>query len=557
MALHQDPTSPHLPGAHQAPLVSVVVNFFNAEPFIHEAIASVFAQTYGAWELLLVDDGSVDGSTAVARRCAEEHPARVRYVEHAGHLNQGTSASRNLGSKLAKGEYIAFLDADDVWFPRKLQQQVAILEAHPEAAMVYGLDQWWYSWTEQPGDQNRDFVHQLGVPANSVIEPPTLVLLFFLVQRATIPNPSSILVRREILEQVHGFEETFRTLYDEQAFYAKVCLQAPVFAADACWSRYRQHPDSLVARARQGGQEYVLRLAFLRWLEAYLTDLGVAEPEIRSALQRQLRRYRHPRVARSLDAARHFAGVVGRHALTLRVRHWLGAKPKGQPYVTPVGRVRFGSLRRVTPLSRDFGYDRGLPIDRYYIERFLSTYASDVRGHVLEIADDTYTRRFGGGRVTKSDVLHVEETERATIVGDLSCGDHIASETFDCMILTQTLQFIYDVPAALRTAWRILRPGGVVLATVPGITPISRYDMDRWGCYWAFSSQSVHRLFEAAFPAAEIRVETHGNVLAASAFLYGLAAEDLKRRELDSHDPDFQVVITVRAVRPLLRSGTA
>ena len=383
-----------------------------------------------------------------------------------------------------------------------------------------------------------------------MIAPPTLVLLFFLVQRATIPNPSSILVRREVLEQVHGFEETFRNLYDEQAFYAKVCLQASVFAADACWSRYRQHPGSLVAQARKGGQEYGLRLAFLQWLEAYLTEHGVADPEIRSALRRQLRRYRHPRVARFLDAARHVARVAGRQALPLRVRHWLGAKRRGLPYITPVGRVRFGSLRRLTPLSRDFGYDRGLPIDRYYIERFLSTHASDVRGHVLEIADDTYTRRFGGGQVTKSDVLHVEAVERATIVGDLSSADHIPSGTFDCMILTQTLQFIYDVPAALRTVWRILRPGGVVLATVPGITPISRYDMERWGCYWGFSSQSVRRLFEAACPGAEIRVETHGNVLAAGAFLYGMAAEELEQRELESHDPDYQVVITVRAVRP-------
>jgi glycosyltransferase involved in cell wall biosynthesis len=538
-----------------SPLVSVIVIFLDAEPFIQEAIGSVFAQTYGTWELLLVDDGSSDGSTEIARQYVEEHPERVRFLEHPGHANRGMSAARNLGIRDARGEYIAFLDADDVWMPHKLEQQVAILDAHPAAAMVYGLDQWWYSWTGKAEDQRRDSTHPLGVPANSLIEPPSLILLFFLTQRATIPNPSAILVRREIMEQVNGFEEAFRGLYEDQAFYAKVCLRAPVFAANACWSRYRQHPDSSVAVTRRAGQEYSTRLAFLRWLAAYLTEEGLGEPEIWKALRRQLRRYRHPTLARWLDAARGLLVAIAGRTLPLPARRWLSARRYGVDYATPAGWVRFGSLRRVTPLSREFGFDRGLPIDRYYIERFLSAHASDIRGHVLEIADDTYTRRFGGGRVTKSDVLHVEREPGATIVGDLTCADHIPPATFDCVILTQTLQFIYDVPAALRTVKRILRPGGAVLATVPGISPVSRYDLERWGYYCAFTSMSVRRLFGAVFPASAIRVQAHGNVLAAAAFLYGMAAEELEPRELDSFDPDYEVVITVRAVRPANGAG--
>lgn len=242
----------------------------------------------------------------------------------------------------------------------------------------------------------------------------------------------------------------------------------------------------------------------------------------------------------------------------LPFRRWLWAKWKGIDYAPPVGWVRLGSLRRLTPISREFGYDRGLPIDRYYIERFLSANASDIRGHVLEIADNTYTRRFGGDRVIKSDVLHVREGDPpATIVGDLTCADQIPSDTFDCVILTQTLQLIYDVPAALRTVRRIVKPGGAVLATAPGITPISRYDMERWGCFWAFTSLSARRLFEEVFPATEIKTETHGNVLAASAFLYGIAAEELGQSELDSDDPDYEVIVTVRAVRPASGGGDA
>jgi len=180
----------------------------------------------------------------------------------------------------------------------------------------------------------------------------------------------------------------------------------------------------------------------------------------------------------------------------------------------------------------------------------------DIHGHVLEIADNSYTRRFGGDRAVQSDVLHVMEGEpTATIVGDLTCADHIPSDTFDCAILTQMLQFIYDVPAALRTVRRIVKPAGAVLATVPGITPISRYDMERWGCYWAVTTLSVRRLFEEVFSAEGFSIEAQGNVLAASAFLYGMAAEELERGELDARDPHYQLVITVRAVRPASGNG--
>jgi SAM-dependent methyltransferase len=160
----------------------------------------------------------------------------------------------------------------------------------------------------------------------------------------------------------------------------------------------------------------------------------------------------------------------------------------------------------------------------------------------------SYTRSFGGDRVTRSDVLHVaERNPGVTIVADLARADNIASDTFDCIILTQTLQFVQDVPAVLNTTYRILRPGGVVLATFPGISQISRYDMDRWGHYWSFTTRSAKALFEAVFPAGEVSVEAKGNVLTASAFLYGLAAEELAADELESCDPEYEVLITVVA----------
>src|SRR5215217_1612808 len=161
------------------PLVSVVIIFLNTEKFIEEAIQSVFAQTYDNWELLLVDDGSTDASTQIALGYAEQHPGKVMYLEQPGHQNRGASVSRNLGISNAKGEYIAFLDSDDVWLPQKLEQQVAIMDSHPEAEMLYGLTQYWHSWTGNPADLQRDFVPELGVQANTLFEPPSLLTLLF------------------------------------------------------------------------------------------------------------------------------------------------------------------------------------------------------------------------------------------------------------------------------------------------------------------------------------------------------------------------------------------
>jgi SAM-dependent methyltransferase len=206
-------------------------------------------------------------------------------------------------------------------------------------------------------------------------------------------------------------------------------------------------------------------------------------------------------------------------------------------------------LRRLTPISSEWGDDRGLPIDRYYIERFLDLHSVDIRGHVLEIRDDNYIRKFGGGQITRTDVLYpVEGNPRATIVADLSSAAHIPSDTFDCIVLTQTLQFIFDTRAVIRTLHRILKPGGVLLATFPGISQSSRRTT-RWPDYWRFTTLSAERLFAEIFSPQELIVRANGNVLAALAFLHGLATEELRPKELEYTDPDYELLITVRAIK--------
>ena len=217
----------------------------------------------------------------------------------------------------------------------------------------------------------------------------------------------------------------------------------------------------------------------------------------------------------------------------------------------PVGGVRFGSLKRTRPISRNYGWERGTPVDRFYIERFLSAHANDVGGRVLEIGDDEYTRRYGGGAVTRGDVLHAGPgNPQATIVADLADAPEIADASFDCVICTQTLLLIYDLKAAVATLHRILAPGGVALVTVPGVSRICREEADEWGDYWRFTSDSARKLFTDEFGYGTVDVEAYGNVLAATAMLHGLAAEEVKPARLDERDRDFEVLIGVSARRP-------
>ncbi|QDV89707.1 2-O-methyltransferase NoeI [Phycisphaerae bacterium RAS2] len=210
--------------------------------------------------------------------------------------------------------------------------------------------------------------------------------------------------------------------------------------------------------------------------------------------------------------------------------------------------VQFGDLRRVAPISRVFGLDRGTPIDRYYIEQFLASQAGDIRGTVLEVADDAYTRRFGGERVTQRETLFAPPGHRrATYIADLGAPRALPADAFDCMILTQTLHCIYDIQTAVKNCLRALRPGGVLLATLPGISQISRYDMDRWGDFWRLTTASARRLIGDAFGPTRVQVAAHGNALTATAFLHGLCTEELDPFELDHVDPDYELLITVRA----------
>lgn len=277
------------------PLVSAVIIFLNAEAFIAESIESVLAQTYPNIELLLVDDGSSDASAGIARRYAERAPDRIRLLTHPGNQNLGMSASRNLGVRHSRGEFVAFLDSDDVWLPGKTEQQVAIFREHPELGMVYGRTQIWHSW-EHGQPSAKDYFYGLGVPANAIHPAPSL-LGNLIENKFQSPTTCNAMISRTAFDRVGGFEDRFRGMYEDQVFFSKLYLAFPTYVSDCCWARYRQHggnsgnhfSQESYFRDRADLMEFVSRYARSR--------RSILDQRTRAIIRRERWRARHPVLA--------------------------------------------------------------------------------------------------------------------------------------------------------------------------------------------------------------------------------------------------------------------
>jgi len=283
------------------PRVSVILIFLDEERFLAEAIASVQAQTFADWELILVDDGSTDRSGHVARTAAAADD-RITRVSHPDGANRGMSASRNLGLSASRGAFVAFLDGDDVWVAEKLADQVAVLDANPEAEMVYGRTLIWHEWRESA--QEKDFCHDLGVEPDRSYPPGELVPVL-LGSRAQSPTSINAIMRRTLLERTGAFEDHFRGMFEDQAFFAKALLVATCYVDGRVWARYRQHESSCTARVMGTHEEIVTRRTFLDWLAEYVRVRGLDDRRVRRALRRA-------RLA------------LARRALRWRLRHLLG-----------------------------------------------------------------------------------------------------------------------------------------------------------------------------------------------------------------------------------------
>jgi glycosyltransferase involved in cell wall biosynthesis len=274
-----------------APLVSIIVCFLNEEVFLSEAVDSVLQQAYTHWELLLVDDGSTDNSSMLAKRFAARNPDKITYLEHENHANRGLSASRNTGIRNARGELLAFLDADDVWLPTKLTQQVAIMQRHPEVTLLCEASEYWFDWA---GGEKNNVFQPLGITPGRSYEPPQLLLDLYPLGPGAAPCPSGLMINTKRLGNRY-FEESFRgiyAIYEDQAFLSKIYLHDTVYVSDACTNRYRQRVGSIVQTVRESGHYHQSRQYYLAWLEQYLQTHQITDRRLWNSLWKAQKAYR-------------------------------------------------------------------------------------------------------------------------------------------------------------------------------------------------------------------------------------------------------------------------
>ena len=272
------------------PLISITTAFLNEEKFLSEAVESVLAQSYSNWELLLVDDGSSDGSTAIAKSYAEKYPGKIIYLEHAEHKNRGLSASRNFAIEKSKGEYLAILDADDVWHIDKLRDQLNILLQYPEAGMVCGAYECWNSW--HTGNPENDKIELVGGPQDTLTQPPLLLTYLYPLSWGHSPCPSDVMLRRFVYEKYAKFEGGVFVgdyqFYEDQPFFCKVYFNVPVYIMSKCYLRYRQRSESMVAVAYAGGKYHNARIFFLNWLKSYMKQHNIRHAGVLRAYKKAM-----------------------------------------------------------------------------------------------------------------------------------------------------------------------------------------------------------------------------------------------------------------------------
>jgi len=503
------PPSPQPP----QPYVSIVIVCYNQARYLREAIESALAQTFGDIHVLLVDDGSTDNTREVALSFPPVH-----YVHQ---VNHGLAAARNTGIRETTSPYLLFLDADDRLLPSAVESGLECFQEHPESGFVFGAFRNFYDdGSSAPFEPGPRIEHDH---------------YWHLLQGNIIGMHGAVLYSRRALLDVGGFNSRLPACEDYD-LYLRISRLWPVRGHGHLIAEYRQHDHNM-------SRDYTFMLKC-------------------ALLVLQMERQRAPGDPRRQRALRTGVRVWREYYGELLIEEWRkrtnlrGLLPILRRYPRGVLRRTFRFLtkrilgRSLEPVSRRFGLDRGQPIDRRYIESFLAGHADKVHGAVLEIGDDTYSRRFGGPRVTHQDVLHVVPGHPGTtIVADLACAPQIPPESFDCIILTQTLHYVFDIHAAVVTLERILKPGGALLLTVPGISQVCRDQADQEGDYWRFTSSSVRRILAHYFHGAGISVRTYGNVLTAASFLYGKAARELTQRELDHHDPDYPVTIAAVVVK--------
>ena len=534
--------------------VALVIPCFNQGRYLADAIDSALAQSVPFAEIVVVDDGSTDDTREVAARYPQ-----VRCITQA---NRGLSVARNTGTRETRSELLVFLDADDRLSADAVAAGLDCFARNPDCTFVYG--------------HFRNVTDDGTVLPTPAFRPcPDDAYVGFL-RHNLVGMHATVMYRRDRLLEVGGFDETLPACEDYD-LYLRVARNGRVASHERVIADYRRHAANLSSNDR------LMLQSVLGVVDRQRPFVG-ADPVRREALDEGLRNWRDHygrrlasgaltllqtpgerlRGLRALVAALQLAPRslfspdfnlwrmtmrAGMPLLPASLRRRINRSWDGLNHVPRPGSVALGDLDRLTPLSREFGFDRGQPIDRYYIERFLDTHAAHVGGRVLEAGDAAYTRRYGGERVQQADVVNIVALPGTTIVSDLTHGHGIADAAYDCVILTQTLHLILDVRAAVATLQRILKPGGTLLLTVPGT--ISQVASDRWRATWrwGFTPLSLRELLTEAFADGTVAVTQYGNVLSSIGFLTGLAASELRASQLDVRDELYPLVVCACATK--------
>lgn len=522
--------------------VSVVITICNHAHYLADSIGSILSQTMPAAEIIVVDDGSSDNAAELVSRHSS-----VRYIRQ---VDQGLSAARNTGLHAASAKLILFLDADDRLLPEALETGVACFAHAPAAAYVYGG---YRTISEDGRPIGGDRYTAIGARPYED-----------LLRGNVIGMHAAVLYNSKVLADEGGFDTGLRRCEDYDV-YLRLAASYPVASHPAIIAEDRWHRSNLSAD-HSAMLETVLRIhsrherqadpelqqawndGRIIWSEYYTMEMlksawtsikqapspRLAWKNIRASLRS------NPSFVRR-EVAQRISAKLPR-SVDVAIRRLLGKN-------LPVGAVRLGDLDRITPVSLNFGWDRGTPVDRVYVEQYLEANRDCIQGRVLEIGDDSYSRQFGGDKITYQDILHVHSGNPiATIIGDISVAGTLPEGAFDCLVLTQTLHLIYDMKSALAELHRALRPGGTLLLTVPGITPIDRGEWgDTW--FWSLTAASAPRLVGDVFGRENVTFDVYGNAYSATVFLQGLVSEEVDLAKLEAKDKAFPVIIGLRATR--------
>ncbi len=542
-------------------LISVIIPCYNHAHYLAKAIDSIIAQNHKQVEILVVDDGSKDRPKEITKSYSN-----VKYVRQS---NSGPSAARNLGIKHSKGKYLVFLDADDWLLADALTINLEYLQQNEKAAFVSGA--------HVKVNQHKEIIEEvkIDIQENHYCH---------LLQKNYIGMHAAVMYQRWVFDSL-SFDISLKFAEDYD-LYLKITRKYPVIHHTHTIAVYHIHDQNasgdvpkmldttLKVLIRQQdclvdkNEEMCLQNGLHIWKEYY----GCS---IYNNLLYKLYHTKKKAKKEELNAIKQHTSIL--YADYLEKKKWyleekrqlnkstrkdyikklipslilkkLQGSNNQKDNIPSSGKINMGDFDRTTPFSKEFGYDRGGPIDRYYIENFLQNQSHFIRDRVLEIGDNEYTLRYGGTRISKSDILHIDEKNpKATFIGDLSNAPQLPSDSFDCIILTQTLQLIYNYKEAIQTCYRILKPGGTLLLTVPGISHI---DKDEWKDFWlwSFTDNSIKKILSEVFAEEKITVHTYGNVLVATAFLFGMGLPEIKKEQMDERDPHYQVSITALAIK--------